>query len=382
MYGKLLTRLALGLILSVSGLLTTGCASDRAIISQANQMHGTLEPAIIDDPVLNSYIQRVGDRIISAAHEMHQQGYGPRAHKSEDSSWMFSEGMQFHFVNSKTLNAFTTGGNHMYIYTQLFQESKSEDELAAVMAHEFAHVYARHVHKGMNRQYGALAAALGAGAAGYALGDGDNRETYAGLAAGGVLVASQLINAGFTREDEAEADDLGFEFYVRAGYDPDKFGDFFRHMIEKGYDKGSDGVGKYLSDHPSLKSRAETADRRAAEIPPHVRQQLRQPPVATPAEYRELQLRAAQIGQSMPNDTTLAGAQQLLQALPRSCLTPVITPDQEQAAQGIQQRVEQNQERQEAQRQQAQPRSAAPPRQMRQVSEAPPRQRISQPPAN
>jgi predicted Zn-dependent protease len=369
---RLLTRVLLVFIVGAGGLSTTGCANDAAIISQANQMHGSLKPAVMTDSVLNSYIQRVGDRIIASAREMHQQGIGPKAHKNEDATWMFSEGMQFHFVNSKTLNAFTTGGNHMYIYTALFQQSRTEDELAAVMAHEFAHVYGRHVHKGMNRQYAALGLALAAGAGGYALGGEDNRETYAGAAAGGAMLASQLVNAGFGRDDEAEADDLGFEFYVRAGYDPDKFGDFFRQMIAKGYDKGSGGFNKYLGSHPPLKDRVAAAERRAAEIPPRVKQQMARPPIATPAEFQALQQRSVDVGRNMPNDTTLAGAQELLQALPRSCLTPVITPEQEQAAQRVEQRVQQQQQKGGAAAQQQ-------PQRVRQTSQAPPSQRISQP---
>ena len=95
----------------------------------------------------------------------------PKSHtKGGDNAWMFSDEMRFHFVNSKTLNAFTTGGNHMYIYTALFQQCESEDELAAVVAHEYAHVYCRHVQQGMNRQYAILGAAAGAGVAGAAIG--------------------------------------------------------------------------------------------------------------------------------------------------------------------------------------------------------------------
>ena len=73
----------------------------------------------ITDASLSNYIQKVGDRVISAARDLDRQGFGPASHKKENSQWMFS-GMQFHFVNSPTLNAFTTGGNHMYIYTGLF----------------------------------------------------------------------------------------------------------------------------------------------------------------------------------------------------------------------------------------------------------------------
>src|SRR5690606_28445476 len=211
-----LARVLLILVLGAVASVSTGCASDRAVIAQAQQFHGNLDAAIIKDPVLAGYIQRVGDRIISAAQEMHRQGYGPDRHKAEDSAWMFSGGMQFHLVNSETVNAFTTGGNHMYIYTGLMQQSATEDELAAVMAHEFAHVYGRHVHKGMDRQYGALATALGLGAIGYAVGDEDNRMTYAGAGAALGYLGTNLWNTSLGREDEEEADKLGFEFYIRA----------------------------------------------------------------------------------------------------------------------------------------------------------------------
>ena len=72
----------------------------------------------------------------------------------------------------------------MYIYNELFQECKSEDELAAVMAHEFAHVYARHVAKGMRRQYITMGAAAAAGGAGYLAGGKEKGGEYAGMAAG------------------------------------------------------------------------------------------------------------------------------------------------------------------------------------------------------
>jgi predicted Zn-dependent protease len=50
-------------------------------------------------------------------------------------------------------------------------------------------------------------------------------------------MAGQFIGMGYTRKDEAQADELGFDFYSRAGWDPYRFGDFFQHMIDKGYDK-------------------------------------------------------------------------------------------------------------------------------------------------
>lgn len=318
------TRILTVLSVLVLAVLSSGCASDRQVISQAGQFHSTLEPAVMTDAQLNGYINKVGQRILDSARELH----GNRGGKADD--WMFSKDMQFHFVNSKTLNAFTTGGNHMYIYNELFQQSKSEDELAAVMAHEFAHVYARHVHRGMNRQYAILGAAAAAGAAGYAAGGSEKGTEYAGLGAGAALMAGQFVGMNFTRRDESEADKLGFEFYTRAGWDPRRFGDFFKSMIDKGYDKGPD----FLSDHPSLKSRYDNAQRWASELGNDA-SRWRRPPTANAQEFARLQAHARRVGETMPSDKTLEGSQKILAALPRSCLMPTIPEDQKKAEQEV-----------------------------------------------
>src|SRR5262249_24603823 len=150
------------LLVVVGFLFATGCANDKKVMAVADKMHTGLEPAVMEDPELAAYLQKVGDRIIESAQTLDKEGYGPKSHKEQDKQWMFSNKMHFYFVNSETLNAFTTGGEHMYIYNQLFQECESEDELAAVMAHEYGHVYARHVKKGMDRQVGQT---IGTGAA-------------------------------------------------------------------------------------------------------------------------------------------------------------------------------------------------------------------------
>src|SRR5438445_136214 len=68
-----------------------------------------------------------------------------------------------------------------------------------------------------------------------------------------------FLNMGFTREDEAQADEYGFKFYTRAGWPPEHFGDFFKEMIAAGYDK----TPAIASDHPTLASRVEAAEKRA-----------------------------------------------------------------------------------------------------------------------
>src|SRR5258705_6207955 len=323
-------------LLSLSG----GCATDRAVVQQADEFNTTLDKAVIHDPQLESYFGRLGTRIINGA-----KAYDAEASKKDENKWMFSKDMQFHLVNSKTLNAFTTGGDHMYIYNQLFQEARSEDELTAVMSHEYAHVYRRHVQQEMNRQYAILGAAAAAGAAGYGLGGSEHGSQYAGLGAGVAAMAGQFVGMSYTRKDEAEADQYGFNFYTRAGWDPMKFGDFFQHMIDKGLDKGPD----YLSDHPSLKSRLDLARQRAAQVE-RQSSQWRRPPVATADEFRRLQQRAADLGSRLPDDKSLQQVQKLLPALPRSCLTPTIKPDQKRAEQEVLYEVEKEKKKDKKQR--------------------------------
>ncbi|MCY2952192.1 MAG: M48 family metallopeptidase [Planctomycetota bacterium] len=302
------------------GLFSGGCMpSDKSVISQADSFHGGIKPAAMSDPQLAEYIQTIGDRVIAVAKKT-QQANDP------NSAWMFSKDMQFHLVNSKTLNAFTTGGEHMYVYNELFQQCKSEDELAAVVAHEFGHIYGRHVQKGMRRQYITMGAAAAAGGAGYVAGGKDKGGEYAGSAAAAALAAGQFVGMSFTRGDEAQADQFGFDFYTQAGWDPNHFGDFFQHMIDLGYDKGTE----MLSDHPSLKSRVEVAKKQAAALPPQAKD-WRRAPVADANTLKQLQAKAQQVAKTMPDDSSLQNSQKLLAAMPRSCLTPAIHEDQKKA---------------------------------------------------
>lgn len=322
-------RLAVALLLAST--FAVGCTpSDKSIIAQAADTHRQLEPAVMTDAQLAAYVQKVGDRIVKSARDLVQSGYKKDRVYAEDPSWMFDE-VQFHLVNSETLNAFTTGGTHVYLYSELFETTKNENEFAAVVAHEFAHIVARHVAKGTSRQYGALGLAAAAAVGGYALG-GDNKMETAAAAGGAGLVAGQFIGMGFTRKDESEADRFGFQFYCNAGYDPDQFGGFFQTLIDKGLDSSS----ALTSDHPLLKDRVQDAKKWAAEWKekhPNWKS-LQQPPIADASSFNKYQDRAVAIGKKTPNDKTLAAARLMLNAFP-SCVAPTEQPQQSQARQAL-----------------------------------------------
>lgn len=332
------------MVLGVS-LATIGCVSDKNVIAQAADAHKNLEPAVLKDPQLADYVQKVGDRVVRSARELAQEGFKKDRIFDEDPQWMF-EDVTFHLVNSETLNAFTTGGTHVYLYSELFRTAKTEDEFAAVVAHEFSHIAARHVHKGMTRQYTLLGAAAAAAIGGYALG-GDNAGEWAAAAGGATLIGGQFVSMGFGRKDENEADDWGFKFYARAGWDPDRFGDFFQTMVDKGYDT----TPEYASSHPTLKSRVEKAHERAEkwkrDNPDWER--LIQPDVVTPNQFRKLQERALAVGKNVPNDTSLQAARLLFDAFP-SCVAPTDQKRQVQAREELGEILQKQQQQQQQQK--------------------------------
>jgi predicted Zn-dependent protease len=134
-----------------------------------------------------------------------------------------------------------------------------------------------------------------------------------------------LLEDGFSREDEAQADEYGFKFYTRAGWAPEHFGDFFKDMIAAGYDT----TPAILSNHPTLASRAALADERAKKLKPGDYQP--QPAIASPQQFAQYKQAALQGSQGMPDDQKVLAAKNVLQALPRSCWLPYPPDDQKQA---------------------------------------------------
>ena len=180
---------------------------------------------ILDDPYLEAYLRGVGNRV---AREMPDLAFEPR----------------FHVVADSRVNAFAVPGGHVFVTSQTILACRDESELAGVLAHEVAHVAARHiahrVEKAAKVNLGALAAVLasvflGNPKAGAALG------TFA-------LAGAQTKMLQYSREDEEDADRRAARALVAAGYDPwglVRFMETIRRLSP-----APEGVPAYLFTHP------------------------------------------------------------------------------------------------------------------------------------
>ncbi|MDX1648607.1 MAG: M48 family metallopeptidase [Myxococcota bacterium] len=151
-------------------------------------------------------------------------------------------------------NAFALPGGHIGVHTGMLDVTQGQDQLATVIAHEVAHVLAEHPNERMSTQ--ALAQA-GVAAAGATTGTSD-----AVLAALGVGAQVGVV-LPYARAQETEADALGLDLMVRAGFDPRAAPALWRRMAQR--DGGS--PPELLSTHPSDATRIE---RLAEAAPEHV----------------------------------------------------------------------------------------------------------------
>lgn len=207
------------------------------------QMRG--QAPLIMDPVLDEYLQDLGNRLVVYA---------------DNAKFPFS----FFWVNNDAINAFAFFGGHIGVHAGLIHYADSESELASVLAHEISHVTQRHLARSMQAQQRSAPLALASMLGGVLLAIA-NPE--AGMAA---LASSQAANAqmqiDYTRSNEEEADRIGISMLARSGFDPNGAASFFATLNEQ-YRLVSRPPARLLS-HPLTESRVADARARAAGYPP------------------------------------------------------------------------------------------------------------------
>jgi beta-barrel assembly-enhancing protease len=183
-------------------------------------------------------------------------------------------------VEDESVNAFALPGGFFFVNTGLILKADNEAELAGVMAHEIAHVAARHgtrqATKAELANYMSIPLIFMGGWAGYGI-----RQ------AAGVLVPMSLLK--FSRGYESEADMLGLQYMYKTGYDPASFVDFFE-KIEALEKKKHGAVAELFSSHPMTDDRIQAAQK-------NIQDNLEARPeyVVNTSEFNEVKTRLAMI---------------------------------------------------------------------------------------
>lgn len=203
---------------------------------------------VVDDPLLDDYVNDLGYRLVAASDK-------PKDH------------FTFLIEKDPEINAFAAPGGYVVVNSGLVQLTRSESELAGVIAHEIGHITQNHLQRAFedSKKDAPLMALvlLGAIAAGAGAHSGDS--PMAVLAAGQGLIAQKSIN--FTRKDETEADRAGIQTLANAGFDPRAMAAFFERMqdtLRAG--AGGDDVPELLQTHPVTLARISDAKARAGAL--------------------------------------------------------------------------------------------------------------------
>ena len=157
-------------------------------------------------------------------------------------------------VRNSMLNAFAIPGGYIYTFTGLIQAVETESQLAAVIAHELAHVSQRHVAGRIEKQQRLALLGTAGALAGILIGMAGGGKAGQALAVGAQGAASQAM-LKYSRDDEREADHVGLNAMVKAGYNPKGMPETFQIMLKNRWFSGGGEIPSYLTTHPGLNER-------------------------------------------------------------------------------------------------------------------------------
>lgn len=199
----------------------------QAAPQMARQNGGEISPA---DP-RTQLVRRIGQQLVGDI-------------DARTMPWQF----QFHLLdNDQMINAFALPGGQVFITTGLLNRLQNTAQLAGVLGHEMGHVIHRHAAQHMAKgQLGqSLATAVLVGTS-----SGNDRERMAGYAA---VLANQMLQLKYSRDDESQADAYGVQLMPKAGYDPRQMIEVMRILKES---SGGRGGPEFLATHPDPGNRA------------------------------------------------------------------------------------------------------------------------------
>jgi predicted Zn-dependent protease len=198
----------------------------------------------LDDPEVNDYLNELGNRLVSAGADRFD--------------------FEFFAVPDPSINAFALPGGFVGVNTGLVLLAQSESELASVLAHEITHVTQRHYTRSLAGQQRSLLYSLAALAV--AIAASRSGSSSAGQATSAAVASAQALaiqtQLNYTREHEYEADRIGYQRLVGAGFDPTSMATFMDRLQKS--NRFADGnAPSYLRSHPITYERVAEAQARA-----------------------------------------------------------------------------------------------------------------------
>ncbi len=215
---------------------------------------------LVQDPVVNEYVNRIGQNLV----------------RNSDAKVPFT----IKVIDSDEINAFALPGGFFYVNSGLLLAADNESEMAGVMAHEIAHVAARHATRQMTRAQLANFASIPLIFVGGGIG-------YAAWEAAGIGLPLTFMH--FSRGFEAEADYLGLEYMYKTGYDPEAFIAFFEKIQAKEKKKPG-SLAKAFATHPQTPDRIAKSQEEINKILPP-----RPEYVVDTSEFEDVKARLAKI---------------------------------------------------------------------------------------
>ncbi len=199
---------------------------------------------LVEDPEINTWIRSLGNRLTANA---------PRSITP------------FYFVVSRDLsvNAFATIGGVIVINTGLILESESESELAAVMAHEIAHITQRHIFRMIDNSKNNKLARSATLLAGIIASSKNSQAGQAIITATAATMAHKQL--AFSRSAESEADRVGIRILARSGFNPKAMPSFLKKLDKFSNNEDSD-IREFLQNHPLTLKRISDTQVRARSL--------------------------------------------------------------------------------------------------------------------